>query len=324
MQMNNYSDRPVYLAPLAGMTDCAMRRECIRQGAKLTFTEMVSAKGIKYNSEKTRQLILVCQEESSIGVQLFGSDKDILRDIAKGICDEMGDKIREININMGCPAHKIVGNGEGCALMKDIKKASGIIKNVSQAINVPLTVKFRKGYDDEHINAVEFAKMAQDSGAAMICVHGRTREQFYSGSCDREIIRKVKQTVSIPVIGNGDIFDGQSAYDMFEQTGCDGIMVARGALGNPFIFREIDEFLKTGKCGKTVTPREKIEACLRQAKYAVLQKGEKQGIRQMRKHGAFYLKGIKNSAKVKNAIVLANTYAEFEDILNNFLAQTEK
>lgn len=309
----------IYLAPLAGITDAAMREVCIECGADLTFTEMVSANGIKYKNEKTKKLLDLSRLENRIGVQLFGSDGAVLAATAVSLQEYLGEKLDQINLNMGCPAPKIVRNGDGAALMLEPDKAASIIRAVSRAVSVPVTVKFRKGFDEDHINAVEFAKMAEQNGADGVIVHGRTRSQYYSGAADWDVIRSVKQAVKIPVVGNGDIFCGEDAKKMLNETGCDAVMVARGALGNPFIFRQIREYLTTGNTGVFPDAAEKITMCLRQAKIAVERKGEHIAILQMRKHAAYYLKGLPRSAKTRNLVVEAGTFKELEDLLLNYL-----
>ena len=296
-----------------------MREVCIECGADLTFTEMVSANGIKYKNEKTKKLLDLSRLENRIGVQLFGSDGAVLAATAASLQEQLGEKLDQINLNMGCPAPKIVRNGEGAALMLEPDKAASIIRAVSGSVSLPVTVKFRKGFDQENINAVDFAKMAEQNGAAGVIVHGRTRSQFYAGAADWDVIRSVKQAVKIPVVGNGDIFCGEDAKKMLDQTGCDAVMVARGALGNPFIFRQIREYLITGNAGAFPDAAEKISMCLRQAKIAVEHKGEHIAILQMRKHAAYYLKGLPRSAKTRNLVVEAATFAELKELLLKYL-----
>ena len=230
---------PVLLAPMAGVTDLAFREICRAMGADFSYTEMVSAKGLYYGSERTASLLAASPLERPYGVQLFGAEPEIVAGMAKRLADEAHPGLALIDLNMGCPARKITGNGEGSALMLDLPRAARIIESAAKSSSLPITVKFRKGFDAAHINAVAFARMAEESGAAMLTVHGRTREQMYSGKADWDIIAAVKTAVSIPVIGNGDVFSGQDALALRAHTGCDGIMVARGAEGNPFIFREI-------------------------------------------------------------------------------------
>ena len=309
----------VYLAPLAGITDAAMREMCIRCGADLTFTEMVSAKGIQYNNEKTKKLLDLSRMEKRVGVQLFGSERDVLAGTARSVQDMLGDALSQINLNMGCPVPKVVRNGEGAALMLEMKKAAGIIDAVARAVSVPVTVKFRKGFDDEHINAVAFARMCEENGAAQVAVHGRTRAQYYAGRADLKIIRQVKEAVKIPVVGNGDIFSPEDAKRMLDETGCDALMVARGALGNPFIFLRIKEYLSSGRILPEPQAKEKIQMCLAQARLAVEHKGEHPAILQMRKHAAYYLKGLPGAARVRGRVVQAATYAELEELLLGFL-----
>ena len=235
------------------------------------------------------------------------------------MCDRMGERLSQINLNMGCPVPKVVKNGEGAALMLEPKKAAGILRAIKAAVDVPLTVKFRKGFDEEHINAVAFAQMAEENGADEVCVHGRTRSQYYAGRADWEIIRAVKEAVRIPVVGNGDIFEPEDAKRMLLETGCDAVMVARGALGNPFIFRRIKAYLDSGKIVPVPGPSERVEMCIKQAKIAVGNKGEHLAILQMRKHAAYYLKGLPKSARTRARVVEANTLAQLEDILHGFL-----
>ncbi len=300
---------------MAGVTDKAFRGICASFGAGFTYTEMVSAKGIKYGNEKTKDLIDISREEGRAGMQLFGSDPMILAETAKQVCGMYGDKIAAIDINMGCPAQKIVKNGEGCALMLNPALAGSIIKSVKKAVTIPVTVKFRKGWDDKGANALEFAKMAEDSGADAVTVHARTRDQFYRGKADLDVIAQVKSVLKIPVIGNGDIFSAPDALNMLEYTKCDAVMVARGALGNPFIFREI----LAARKGETPVPaglEEKIAAALKHLRLAVENKGEKRAAREFRKHAAWYLKGVKNASDIRQRIQKAATQKEYENIFD--------
>ena len=301
---------------MAGVTDRAFRHLAIEQGAGLTYTEMVSAKGLKYGSRKTGLLISPAENEDFFGVQLFaGEVQPLVRSIE--LLKEKYPAISMFDINMGCPAPKITKNGEGSALMRQPERAAALIKAAARASNVPVSVKFRKGWDDAHANAVEFAKMAQDSGAAAVTVHGRTREQFYSGKSDNGIIAAVKQAVSIPVIGNGDIFCAADALRMFQETGCDAVMIARGAQGNPFIFREILHLLETGSEPAPPTDEEKATAIIRQAHLTVADKGEYLAMRQMRKHASWYLKGMKNAARLRDAAVKMCTLEDLKTLLGS-------
>lgn len=302
----------IFLAPMAGITDMAFRHICREQGAGLIYTEMASSKAIHYGSEKTENIYEVNEEERPIGIQIFGHEPNIMAETAEKV-----SKVADIlDINMGCPANKIVKNGEGSALMKDLKLAREIIEAVVKVSKAPVTVKFRKGWDDSSVNAVELACIAEEAGASLITVHGRTREQMYSGYADLDIIRRVKESVKIPVIGNGDIFDADSAKRMFEITGCDGIMVARGATGNPWIFREIIEFLDNGVLLDRPDTNEKIKMALYHLDLVVKLKGEYVGIREMRKHIAWYLKGVKGGARLKEAINTATSLEKVKEILN--------
>lgn len=309
-----FSRNRVLLAPLAGVTDVSFRRLCAMQGAGLTYTEMISAKGIKYGSKRTRELVAISKEEGKAGVQLFGSEPDIIADTVKELEGDMGDKIALFDINMGCPAPKIVNNGEGCALMKNARLAGKVISAVKKATQKPVTVKFRKGFDPTIQNALDFAVIAEDNGADAVTIHGRLRSQYYEGKADWDIIAKVKQKLSIPVIGNGDIFGAKSAKAMLEYTGCDGIMVARGALGNPFIFREILTYFETGEI-KQATAQERLDALKQHAAHACEQKPESVAIKEMRKHAAWYTKGLHGAREMRTQLVRINTLAELLELI---------
>ena len=297
LQIGNVKlENDLILGPMAGVTDLPFRLLCKEQGAGLLCMEMVSAKGIMYNNKNTKFLLTIDERERPVSLQLFGSDPDIISEQAKRI-EELPFDI--LDINMGCPVPKIVNNGDGSALMKNPLLAGEIIEKTARAIQKPVTVKIRKGFDEEHINAVEMAHIAQESGAAAIAVHGRTREQYYSGKADWEIIRKVKEAVKIPVIGNGDVWTPQDAIDMRKQTGCDGVMIGRGAQGNPWIFRQILHWMETGEEEPKPDLEEVKAMILRHAKMLVEYKGAYTGIREMRKHVAWYTAGYPNSAKLR-------------------------
>ncbi len=289
----------VFLAPMAGVTDIIFRGICKEMGCGLVYTEMISAKALYYGSEKTEELLKVSPKEVPVAVQIFGSEPLVM---AKA-CDYFNDNknICLIDINMGCPAPKIVKNGDGSALMNNPKLAYEIVKEVKKASNKPVTVKFRKGFDHKNINAVDFAKVIEAAGADAIAVHGRTREQMYEGKADWDIIRQVKEAVNIPVIGNGDVFSAEDAISLTRETGCDGIMIARGAQGNPWIFKQIAEILNGHKV-QLPTGEEKIEMAINHVKQAVDYYGANKAVREMRKHIAWYLKGIRNSNDIKNKI----------------------
>lgn len=309
-------DEPkIYLAPMAGVTDAAMREVCVSCGAQMTFTEMISAKGIAYQNVRTHELLELSDAEEKAGVQLFGRDPQILADTAEKICDLLGNRLFIIDVNMGCPAPKIVNNGEGSALMREPALAGRIISAVKKAVNVPVSVKFRAGFTERDKNAAAFARVMEDAGADAITVHGRTREQYYSGKADMGIIAEVKQAVKVKVIGNGDIFTPQDAVNMFRETGCDAVMVARGAQGNPFLFTQIDELLRTGSVQTFPTVEERISMCLRQAKIAVKRKGETLAIKQMRGHAPHYIKGMAGAAQLRAQVVRVETYAQLEELL---------
>ena len=305
-------DNPYILAPMAGVTDLPFRLLCREQGAGLLCMEMVSAKAISYNNRNTKALLEIHPQEPPVSLQLFGSDPDIISEMSKRI-EELPFSI--LDINMGCPVPKVVRNGEGSALMKQPKLVHEIVKKTARAIRKPVTVKIRKGFDDTCMNAVEIAKIIEDAGGAAVAVHGRTREQYYSGKADWDIIRRVKEAVSIPVIGNGDVVSGESALAMQEQTGCDGVMVGRGARGNPWIFSELLAYDKTGHMPERPDRNEICDIMLRHAKLQMQYKGEYLGIREMRKHVSWYTTGLPNSAKLRAEINAVETFAELEKLL---------
>ena len=297
------------LAPMAGVTDLPFRLLCKEQGAGLLCMEMVSAKAILYKNKNTEELLTIDPRENPVSLQLFGSDPDIISEIAKQIEDRPFDIL---DINMGCPVPKVVNNGDGSALMKNPKLAGEIIEKTVRAIKKPVTVKIRKGFDEDHVNAVEMAHIAEESGAAAVAVHGRTREQFYSGRADWDIIRQVKERVSIPVIGNGDLLTAEDVIAMEKQTGCDGFMIARGAEGNPWIFRQILHYFETGEQLPKPDFSEMTEMLLRHAKMQLEFKGEYTGIREIRKHAAWYTAGYKNSSKLRGRINEVENYEQLE------------
>lgn len=284
------------LAPMAGVTDLPFRLLCKEQGAGLLCMEMVSAKAIYFNNKNTEELLTIDDREPPVSLQLFGSDPDIISEMAKKIENR---PFSILDINMGCPVPKVAGNGEGSALMKNPKLVEEIVSKTAKAIKKPVTVKIRKGFDDEHINAVEIARIAESAGAAAVAVHGRTREQYYSGKADWDIIRQVKEAVKIPVIGNGDVTSPEAAKQLMETTGCDGIMIGRGAQGNPWIFRQILHWMETGEEEPKPDLEEVKSMILRHARMLVEYKGAYTGIREMRKHVAWYTAGYPNSAKLR-------------------------
>ena len=302
-------ENPYILAPMAGVTDLPFRLLCKEQGAGLLCMEMISAKALQYGNKNTKALLAIHPDEYPVSLQLFGSDPQIISEQAKRI-EELPFQI--LDINMGCPVPKVVRNGEGSALMKEPKLVYDIVYAVSHAIQKPVTVKIRKGFDDNSVNAVEIAKIVEEAGGAAVAVHGRTREQYYSGKADWDIIRQVKEAVSIPVIGNGDVTSAQKAADMMEQTGCDGVMIGRGAQGNPWIFRELLEYNETGIIPGRPDKLTIRDTMLRNAALQIEFKGEYLGIREMRKHVAWYTKGMPGSARLRDAINKVETYKELE------------
>ena len=287
------------LAPMAGVSDLPFRLLCREQGAGLVCMEMVSAKAIYYNNKNTEELMAIHPDETPVSLQLFGSDPDIIADMAKRIEEK---PFAILDINMGCPVPKVVNNGEGSALMKDPKLVEEILTKLVKAIRKPVTVKIRKGFNDTSVNAVEIARIAESCGVAAVAVHGRTREQYYSGKADWDIIGAVKDAVKIPVIGNGDVVDAYSAKALLEQTGCDGVMIGRAAQGNPWIFREVVTFLETGVIPPKPTAEQVKETVIRHAKLQLEYKGEYTGVREMRKHLSWYTAGYPNSARFRQMI----------------------
>ena len=305
----------VLMAPLAGYTSWPFRMLCQELGAGLCFTEMVSANALKYKDKATEKLLYTTSEERIRAVQLLGSDPAVME---RAACSEALSGFDIIDINMGCPVPKVVNNHEGSALMKDPILAGKVIEAMAKAVKKPVTVKIRRGWDESSVNAVEIARIAQESGAAAVAVHGRTRQQYYSGKADWEIIRQVKEAVKIPVIGNGDITDASSAKKMMEETGCDGIMVARAAKGNPWIFRELKESFEGQPISPRPTYKEVCQMILRHASMQIEYVGEHMGMLQMRKQVAWYTAGYPGSSKLRQEVNQITTYEELKSLLTRF------
>lgn len=301
------------LAPMAGVTDLPFRLLCKEQGAGLICTEMVSAKAIYFKNKNTESLMEIDERERPVSLQLFGSEPDLMAEIARQIEPRNFDIL---DINMGCPVPKVVNNGEGSALMKNPKLVHEIVSKVSKAIQKPVTVKIRKGFTEDSVNAVEIAKILEDAGAAAVAVHGRTREQYYSGQADWEIIRKVKEAVSIPVIGNGDVDSPQKAEALVKETGCDGIMIGRAVQGNPWLFSRILHYQQTGELLPGPGMEEIKEMILRHAKMQLEYKGNYTGMREMRKHVAWYTTGIPHSASVRRMVNEVESYEQLEELVS--------
>lgn len=309
-------DNPVILAPMAGVSDLPFRLLCKEQGAGMVCTEMISAKAILYGNKNTEELMRIHPQEGSVSLQLFGSDPKIMGEMAKRIEDR---PFAVLDLNMGCPVPKVVNNGEGSALMKDPLLAGRIIEAVARAIQKPVTVKIRKGFDDSHVNAPEIAYIAQESGAAAVAVHGRTREQYYTGRADWEIIARVKEAVHIPVLGNGDVTDGESARRMMKQTGCDGVLVGRAARGNPWIFAEITAALEGRKAPERPDRRALYGMILRHAQLLTEYKGEYTAVREMRKHVAWYSAGLPHAAGLRRKVNEMETMQQLTDGMKELL-----
>ena len=300
MDIGNVSlDNRVFLSPMAGVTDLPFRLICKQKGCGMLYTEMINAKALCYNDENTKKMTKIEDEEHPIAIQIFGSEPEYMGR-ATEILNSHPNEI--LDINMGCPAPKVVKNGDGSALMRNPKLAEEVMKAVVKNSTKPVTLKIRKGWDDQSINAVEIAKIAEQSGISAVAIHGRTREQYYSGKADWDIIKEIKDAISIPVIGNGDVFEIEDAINMLEKTNCDAIMIGRGAQGNPWIFNRINHYMETGEILPKATAEEKINTAIEHMKLAVEEHGEYVAVREMRKHIGWYIKGLKNSARYRDEI----------------------
>ena len=309
-------DNEVFLSPMAGVTDLPFRTICKEKGCGMLYTEMINAKALCYDDENTKKMLRMDKDEHPVAVQIFGSDPEFMGKAAI-IMNQYPNEI--LDINMGCPAPKVVKNGDGSALMRNPKLAAEVLTAVVKNSEKPVTLKIRKGWDDESVNAVEIAKIAEECGISALAIHGRTREQFYSGKADWDIIAEIKQAINIPVIGNGDVFEVEDAVNMLEKTKCDAIMIGRGAQGNPWIFNRINHYMKTGEILPEPTLEEKITTAIRHMNLAVAEHGDYVAVREMRKHIGWYLKGLKNSAKYRDQINKITDYKEVIAMLEEYM-----
>ena len=309
-------DNEVFLSPMAGVTDLPFRTICKEKGCGMLYTEMINAKALCYDDENTKKMLRMDKDEHPVAVQIFGSDPEFMGKAAI-IMNQYPNEI--LDINMGCPAPKVIKNGDGSALMRNPKLAAEVLTAVVKNSEKPVTLKIRKGWDDDSVNAVEIAKIAEDCGISALAIHGRTREQFYSGKADWDIIAEIKQAINIPVIGNGDVFEVEDAVNMLEKTKCDAIMIGRGAQGNPWIFNRINHYMKTGEILPEPTLEEKITTAIRHMNLAVAEHGDYVAVREMRKHIGWYLKGLKNSAKYRDQINKITDYKEVITMLEEYM-----
>lgn len=314
-----YQDRRIILAPMAGVTDEVFREICLAHGAQLTYTEMVSAKALSYGNVKTRDLLVLAPSEEKVVVQIFGHEPETMAAQAAALEQAMGDRIFSFDVNMGCPARKIAGKGDGAALMRDPMLAGRIVEAIAKRVEAPLTVKMRRGFEMGNETAPELAHIVQESGASAIAVHGRFAQQFYQGIACWDTITRVKRSVSIPVVGNGDITSGKRARAMLDQTGCDAIMVGRAAEGNPWVFTDIAAYLETGQGSAAPTPTERIACAIEHARMLASRYGD--NIVKMRKHAMWYLRGLRGASVARQAITQAITFEDFESIFEAVLAQ---
>ena len=309
-------DNEVFLSPMAGVTDLPFRIICKEKGCGMLYTEMINAKALCYDDENTKKMLRMDKDEHPVAVQIFGSDPEFMGKAAI-IMNQYPNEI--LDINMGCPAPKVIKNGDGSALMRNPKLAAEVLTAVVKNSEKPVTLKIRKGWDDDSVNAVEIAKIAEECGISALAIHGRTREQFYSGKADWDIIAEIKQAINIPVIGNGDVFEVEDAVNMLEKTKCDAIMIGRGAQGNPWIFNRINHYMKTGEILPEPTLEEKITTAIRHMNLAVAEHGDYVAVREMRKHIGWYLKGLKNSAKYRDQINKITDYKEVIAMLEEYM-----